>query len=141
MEVKEYIFILVPLTGVILSQLIKVCIESIKNKKFMIKRFLNGSGGFPSTHTTLICSLLFTIMYELGVFSVEFAIVLTFAVIVLYDAINVRRDVEKSNRLLNDTLLKDSTFKLKHDVGHTLVEVIGGIIFSLVIATIITSII
>lgn len=136
MELEKYIYVLVPLISLIISQVIKFVIESIKNKKLMIKRLLNGSGGFPSTHTSLICSLLFTIMYKLGIGSVEFAIVFIIAIIVLYDAVGVRRDVERSNRIINELLLKNDKRKLKVDVGHSPLEILGGIILSIIVSTI-----
>lgn len=130
------IYVTIPLLCLLVSQIIKFLIESIIQKKIVINRFFYGAGGFPSTHTSLICGLLFTIMYSLGVDSVEFGIVFILAIIVLYDAMGVRREVERSNRIINELILENDNQKLKHDVGHSPIEIIAGIILAFIVSTI-----
>lgn len=130
------IYISIPLVCLLFSQIIKFIIESTIEKKIVLNRLFCGAGGFPSTHTSLICGLLFSIMYSLGIDSVEFGIVFIVAIIILYDAVGVRREVEKSNRIINDLLLKSDDKSLKHDVGHSPIEIIAGIILAFIVATI-----
>ena len=54
---SKYKLVIIPLLGVIISQVIKFVIESIKYKKILVNRLLNGSGGLPSSHATLVSSL------------------------------------------------------------------------------------
>lgn len=134
---NQYVYILIPAIVILASQLFKFLYESIKNKKILWSRFFNGAGGMPSTHTSLMCSILFTIMYKEGLNSPSFAIMLGISMIVMYDSMGVRKNVEKINRIINDTLLKEDNIQLKHDAGHEPIEVLGGMIFAFIIVTII----
>ncbi len=123
--------IIIPLFGVIISQIIKFIIESIKYKKILFNRLINGSGGFPSSHATLVSSLT-SLMYLNYGYSEYFVISLVFSLIILYDAIGVRYEVGKHARILNE--LNSSSKPLKELIGHTLFEVLCGIILGCLIS-------
>ena len=73
-----------------LSQLIKTGIFLLQNKKINLKR-LSESGGMPSAHSALGCSVAIATVQEVGFASPIAALALTFAAVVLYDAMGVRR--------------------------------------------------
>lgn len=123
--------IIIPLFGVIISQIIKFIIESIKYKKILFNRLINGSGGFPSSHATLVSSLT-SLMYLNYGYSEYFVISLVFSLIILYDAIGVRYEVGEHARILNE--LNSSSKPLKELIGHTLFEVLCGIILGCLIS-------
>lgn len=123
--------IIIPLFGVIISQIIKFIIESIKYKKILFNRLINGSGGLPSSHATLVSSLT-SLMYLNYGYSEYFVISLLFSLIILYDAIGVRYEVGKHARILNE--LNSSSKPLKELIGHTLFEVLCGIILGCLIS-------
>lgn len=123
--------IIIPLFGVIISQIIKFIIESIKYKKILFNRLINGSGGLPSSHATLVSSLT-SLMYLNYGYSEYFVISLVFSLIILYDAIGVRYEVGKHARILNE--LNSSSKPLKELIGHTLFEVLCGIILGCLIS-------
>lgn len=123
--------IIIPLFGVIISQIIKFIIESIKYKKILFNRLINGSGGLPSSHATLVSSLT-NLMYLNYGYSEYFVISLVFSLIILYDAIGVRYEVGKHARILNE--LNSSSKPLKELIGHTLFEVLCGIILGCLIS-------
>ena len=54
-------------------QSFKVIFELVKNKKINIRRIW-GSGGMPSSHTALVCSLATVVAIREGVASSSFAI-------------------------------------------------------------------
>ena len=128
---SKYKLIIIPLFGVIISQIIKFIIESIKYKKILFNRLINGSGGLPSSHATLVSSLT-NLMYLNYGYSEYFVISLVFSLIILYDAIGVRYEVGKHARILNE--LNSSSKPLKELIGHTLFEVLCGIILGCLIS-------
>jgi len=74
-----------------------------------------------------------------GFSSIEFAIALGFALIVMYDAAGVRRAAGKQAACLNKIImdiykqeLKEAGGKLKELLGHTPLQVFVGAIFGIV---------
>lgn len=130
------------------AQVLKTIIHLILTKEFQAERMV-GSGGMPSCHSATVCSLATASCYEYGPGSFEFAISLILAIIVMYDAMGVRRETGIQAKLLNDIL---KTFedmgrseisahdKLKEFVGHTPLQVLVGAILGILIAVLIYSI-
>lgn len=97
------------------------------------------SGGMPSSHSSFVTSLSTIVGIYKGFDSVEFAICVVFALIVMYDASGVRRAVGKQAAILNK-IVEDLQNKkhiehetLKELVGHTPKEVILGAILGIVV--------
>ena len=86
----KYFYIICPFTALVICQLIKFTLESIKNKRLDFERLFNGSGGMPSSHTTFSCSLTALIGYQLGFDTPIFAVALIFTLITSYDDLGVR---------------------------------------------------
>lgn len=97
------------------------------------------SGGMPSSHSSFVTSLSTQVGLYRGFDSVEFAISMVFALIVMYDASGVRRAVGKQAAILNkivEDLQKKKHIEhetLKELVGHTPKEVIFGAILGIVV--------
>lgn len=129
--------------GWLTAQIIKTIIHFILTKEFVAERMV-GSGGMPSCHSSTVCSLCTASLYEFGAGSFEFAVTLMLAIIVMYDAMGVRRETGIQAKLLNDII---KTFedmgrseisahdKLKEFVGHTPLQVLVGAILGCLIAT------
>ena len=128
---KEYIYLIVPITSLIIAQIIKFTIESVQYKEIEWTRLFNGSGGMPSTHTSFSFSLVMIIGYVNGFNSPLFALGLVFCLIVSYDAMGVRYESGRQAIIING-ILKDldrKDFKaLKEKVGHKPLEVIMGFV-------------
>lgn len=134
---QEYVYIIVPLLSLILCQLTKFTMESIRSKKLKWGRLFNGSGGMPSSHTSFAFSLMFTTAYRLGLSSPIFALSLVFSMIVSYDAMGVRMESGKQAVYINQIL--DKIFEdrpgtwgkhLKEELGHKPMEVLVGMLFA-----------
>src|SRR5574344_148739 len=95
------IYLLVPLVAIVLSQIIKFFVEYFQNNKFNFKRLFDGSGGMPSSHSTLVSSLTMTICLKEGFNSISFAICLIFSLVVLYDSMGVRYEAGKQEEAIN----------------------------------------
>lgn len=101
------------------------------------------SGGMPSSHSSFVTSLSTIVGIYKGFDSVEFAICVVFALIVMYDASGVRRAVGRQAAILNK-IVEDLQNKkhiehetLKELVGHTPKEVILGAILGIVVGVLI----
>ncbi len=118
----------------LVAQVTKIIYESIRYG-FHAKR-LAGGGGMPSSHSATVTGLAVGCLISCTAASPEFAISLFFAMVVIYDAMGVRYETGKQAKILNamrereiregkeplfDTLLDEK-------MGHTLPEVIVGIL-------------
>jgi len=124
------------------AQLFKVLINLWLNKKLDWRRCF-GMGGMPSSHTALVISLVISIAFQEGVHSSMFAIALALAAVVIYDALGVRRETGRQSEVLNQIITemlvegKPITEKqLKELVGHTPLEVLGGLIVGITVTLI-----
>lgn len=138
---KNFVYLIVPFISVIVAQIIKFIIESIKNKKINLERLLNGNGGMPSSHTSFTFTLTMCIGFKEGFDTSLFAISFIFACIVAYDAFNVRLESGKQAVAIN--LLVESIFgenkkasikHLKEELGHKPLEVVMGVILATIIS-------
>ena len=101
--------------------------------------FCLGSGGMPSSHSATVCSLTTAAGICCGVGSSAFAISFVLAMVVMYDAMGVRRETGKQAKLLNFIMLENPLKlngeilqeKLKEYVGHTPLQVVAGAILGI----------
>lgn len=127
--------------GWTVAQVLKTIIDCILNKGFHAER-LFGSGGMPSSHSATVCSLTTSSGFCYGVGSFEFAVSFIFAMVVMYDAMGVRRETGKQAKLLNFILLENPLKlngeilqeRLKEYVGHTPLQVFAGAILGIGLA-------
>ncbi len=128
--------------GWLIAQILKTIIHLIFTKKFVAERLV-GSGGMPSSHSATVCALSTAACMQYGAGSFQFAISAIFAIVVMYDAMGVRRETGKQARIINDILeiFDDmgrqeisAEEKLKEFVGHTPLQVLIGAILGILIA-------
>ena len=135
---RDYIYIIIPFFSAISAQIIKFVGESIKYKKLNWERLFNGNGGMPSTHTSFSASLTVTIGILQGFTSPLFAIALIFSCIVGYDAMGLRMESGKQaiaiNKINDKVFSENKIKKLKEQLGHQPIEVLMGIIWSILCA-------
>lgn len=133
------------LLALFLAQLIKPFYYYFKTKKFDWK-YINSSGGFPSSHSAAVSALSLSIGLVDKFNSPIFAVTLIFSIIVIYDAVNVRyyagRNIQLTKQLIEDieselNIKLDKTIykeKIKTILGHRHVEAVGGIVLGCIIA-------
>lgn len=128
--------------GWLLAQLIKTALHGILTKEFRAERLV-GSGGMPSSHSATVCALAAAVYYEYSASSVEFALSLIFAIVVMYDAMGVRRETGIQAKLLNDIIgifegmgrnELSAYDRLKEFIGHTPLQVLAGALLGILIA-------
>lgn len=133
----------ISLTGWLVAQVLKTLLNGLFLGRFSLERMW-GSGGMPSSHSATVCSLVVAAARLYGPDSAIFALAFIMAIIVMYDAMGVRRETGEQakilNRMLTDWMEAESANspflgdkKLKEMVGHTPFEVLGGAIVGVVV--------
>ena len=122
------IFLLAPLLGWLAAHLIKFLLTWLASggKERSLGIFFK-AGGMPSSHSAVMAAIVVAIGAREGVGSALFALAVTVAAVVLYDAVNVRRSVGEQGDVLRKIVAKDKgdhTFFTAY--GHTLTEVLVG---------------
>ncbi len=129
----------------LLAQLLKPIIYYFKTKKWNLHLVID-SGGMPSSHTALVSALALSVGLQEAFSSTIFAVTLVLAVIVIYDAANVRyysgQNIKVTQQLVKDvqenlhTEFDDPIYqiKLKDVLGHKWMEVIAGLLLGALIA-------
>lgn len=133
-----YEVIFVAFSGIIIAQFIKCLLHLIVKRKLDIRLFTT-TGGMPSSHSAGVMGLSTSVGLIQGFSSIEFAIALGYAFIVMYDAAGVRRAAGKQaaclNRIIMDIYkqdLQEAGGKLKELLGHTPMQVFVGALFGIV---------
>ena len=122
-----------------IAQVIKVPLEYILHHDWDWS-LLVSAGGMPSSHAALVVGAGASIGMQEGLGSPLFALAVILAMVVIYDAIGVRRQAGDHARVLNlmiDELLTGHPLaekELKEVLGHTPREVVGGVLLGLVVA-------
>lgn len=134
-------YIVVPLATWAVAQVAKFGIAAIRGK--IDFRYLYASGGMPSVHSAVVCSLAVTALLVDGATSSIFGFATIFAVIVMYDSFGVRRSTGEQAVALNMLLenLDRNRFKLdappprlREILGHQPREVSVGALTGVVLA-------
>ncbi len=145
--------ILISTIAMLMCQIIKFTIYSIKYKKPMWK-IAGSTGGFPSSHSGLCVALCVSLgMFQYhdldGQLDWSFAVAVMITTVVIHDAMGVRLEASKHARILNriaemEGLSDEEKIDLgygkkghlKEMLGHKGVEVLGGVFIGAVVAII-----
>ena len=116
------------------AQGLKIVTGYFKNRKFNIIDAMFGSGGMPSSHSAAVmaCAVATCIVFTPASF--EFAVAGVLAMVVVNDAMGVRRQVSKQAAILNKLVIdvinaennENREKRLKELVGHTPLQVWAG---------------
>lgn len=122
-------------TGI--TQLIKIVSRLYKLKKFSWHDLFR-TGGMPSSHSALVVALVLSIFLSEG-FSTAFFVSLVFFVIVLRDAMGVRRTVGEEGKVLQAVVkkMKVKAPDFRVSIGHTPLQVVVGLILGIVITSLV----
>ena len=122
-----------------IAQNLKILTHYIQHRELDLTRIV-GSGGMPSSHSSLVMGISTGIGIKYGWGSDIYILGLVFSVIVMYDASGVRRSVGKQAIMLNRIIKnlyqhkKIQEAKLKEFVGHTPKEVLAGALLGIITA-------
>lgn len=125
----------------LLAQIIKIPLDFFRTRKWNWSLLLT-TGGMPSSHSALMTATTLAIGLYYGFANPIFALGVAITMIVTYDAAGVRQQAGIHARRINvlfDELLHGHIFNekdLREVLGHTPLEVIGGILLGLIVATV-----
>jgi acid phosphatase family membrane protein YuiD len=124
----------------LVAQVIKMPLNYFYTRKWNWALLLT-TGGMPSSHSSLMTGTVFAIGLYYGFDNPVFALGVAITMIVTYDAGGVRRQAgihaQRINVLFGELLSGHpvSERDLREVLGHTPLEVMGGILLGLVVAT------
>jgi acid phosphatase family membrane protein YuiD len=127
----------------LIAQALKMIFHTIATRRVDFSRLVD-SGGMPSSHTAFVTGLCTAIGLTEGWRSPMFAVACCFALIIIYDATNLRRSAGYHAQLLNEVIpqllhgrIIKQTFTyrtLRELLGHNPKEVLVGILLGVVVA-------
>jgi acid phosphatase family membrane protein YuiD len=121
-----------------LAQGLKIPLEYLHSKRWNWALLLS-VGGMPSSHTALVTATAHGIGLHAGFDNPIYALAVTLAMVVIYDATGIRRQAgihaQRINILFDELLSGHPVDEkdLREVLGHTPREVIGGIFLGLLI--------
>lgn len=122
-----------------IAQIVKVPLSYLTNRRWDWALLLR-AGGMPSSHSALVSAVAHSIGLFIGFDNAVYALSVTIAIIVIYDATGIRRQAGKHAEFIN-TMIRDLTHghplreeQLREVLGHTPVEALGGMLLGLLVA-------
>ncbi len=139
---SNYFIIICAASAWFVAQILKVFTGVFRVKNFSLIELFFGTGGMPSSHSATVCALASACAIKEGLDSPAFAISTILAMIVMRDAMGMRRQVGEHakviNRLfknlsesLNDPELTEKA--LEELAGHTPLQVFAGMILGILL--------
>ncbi len=128
------------------AQILKVFTGVFREREFSVRAMLFGNGGMPSSHTAAVAALATSVALSEGVGSALFAISALLCIIVMNDAVGVRREAGKHSKLLNILLgeRQENGEKIhpkdwfREFMGHTPLQVFFGLLTGIAVAFLIS---
>ncbi len=135
--------LIAPIIAWAVAQVLKIFTYLIVEKEFVLKRLVS-DGGMPSAHSATVIALAVMSGWTQGFGSAAFAIAMILAVVIMRDAVGVRREsgvnasiikllAKRSNSHLKDGEEHIKTDMLKELVGHTPLQVACGCVIGLLV--------
>ncbi len=132
--------LILPLISIIIAQSLKFAIRSNK-QKISPKNFFAYSG-MPSGHSAMVVSLAVILGLNYGWNSSVFAISIILAIVVIRDALGIRRYLGEHGKVLNilvkdleeDEMLDKRYPHLLESIGHTPLQIIVGAIIGFLVS-------
>ncbi len=124
--------------GWFITQTVKAFLLTFKQKKFRFDLY-SLPGGFPSSHSATVSALATSIGMLYGFNSAVFSMAVILAFFTVYDAKVIRGAAGRQAQSLNILIEAfneeegEDLEKLKERLGHSIVEIIGGIIMGIII--------
>ena len=135
-----YEIILSAILANFIAQFYKFIVFLIKYKKLNFKRLFQ-TGDMPSSHSSFMMAMATSTGLIAGFKSVSFAVALTIALVVMYDAAGLRRAVGKQAEVINQIVSEIfsehphlNSQKIKELLGHTPIEVFVGAVLGICIS-------
>lgn len=118
-------WLVVPL-AYLLAGATKFAVNSARSRRLAFDQI--GLGGLPSTHTALVSGPAWLLLLDGKAQSELFALALALVAVVVIDAMDLRRKLEKVHAVLKEELPQSARAQnLRERIGHRPVEIIAGL--------------
>lgn len=147
MDNYAIVYLILSLLSLFWTQTVKFIAYSIIDHRLNFKMWTS-TGGMPSSHSSLVSTITFSILFFEGV-TASFVVSLVFAMVVVQDAMGVRYEASKHANIINQIVddIEDPQKKeeiqevnrgkdLKVMLGHKPKEAFGGVMFGILFAAI-----
>lgn len=134
-------YLVTPLITWVVVGPIKFLINSVRTRQWAFG--LVGNGGFPSNHSAVVSSMATLIALREGISSPAFGVAVTLAFIVVIDANSLRQHVGKQAAAINRLAGaggESGHKRLRERMGHTVVEICGGLCTGIALGFIINAV-
>ena len=128
----DFTYLVTPVLTWLVVGPIKFMITSVRQRRLAFD--LVGNGGFPSNHSAVVTSMVTLIALREGINDPAFGVAVTLAFVIMIDANSLRQHVGRQaaaiNRLTGAAPVATAAAvskPLRERMGHTLVEIGGGI--------------
>jgi len=129
----------------VMAQILKLPLEFLRTKKWDWSLLL-GTGGMPSSHSAVMTAAAAGVGHYVGFDTPLFGLAFAIAMVVVYDATNIRRQAgfhaQQINRIIKEIFegkIKpaENFDELREVLGHSPIEAVGGIILGILVSVII----
>ena len=124
----DFVYGITPFVAWFFAGITKFIINSIRERQFAFKNI--GYGGFPSNHASIMTSVTSLIGFQHGVANPLFCLAVAITFIVMLDANSLRMQIGKHAQAINNIV---HTEELRERIGHTKLELLGGVIVGSII--------
>lgn len=122
----DFAYLVTPVLTWMIVGPIKFLINSARQRRWAFN--LVGNGGFPSNHSSVVTAMATLIALREGIAHPAFGVAVTLAFIVMIDANSLRQHVGRQAGAINRLAVEvTGHIALRERMGHTLVEICGGI--------------
>lgn len=119
-----YVYLITPFFAWLVCGITKFLVNCLKERRLAFD--LVGYGGMPSNHSAIVSSMASLIALTEGINTPVFGVALTLAFIVILDASSLRKQVGKHAQIINQ-LGEFQGEKLRERIGHSMLEILMGI--------------
>lgn len=124
------------------AQILKVIIQLLRLRR-LEWHYLLSSGGMPSSHASMVCTCAVAVGLLTGWDSIAFALAVVLALVVMYDAANIRKEAGEQAKIINYIMESKEEMRpdfygkaLKELLGHTPLQVFAGAALGVAVAVI-----
>ncbi|MET0981458.1 MAG: divergent PAP2 family protein [Telluria sp.] len=122
----DFAYLITPVLTWMVVGPIKFLINSARQRRWAFN--LVGNGGFPSNHSSVVTAMATLIALREGIDHPAFGVAVTLAFIVMIDANSLRQHVGRQAAAINRLAVAVTGHEtLRERMGHTIVEICGGI--------------
>ncbi len=130
------------ITASMIAQILKLPLEYLRTKKWDWSLIFS-TGGMPSSHSAAVTAAAVGVGHYVGFDTPLFGLAFAVAMVVVYDATNIRRQAgfhaQQINHIIEEIFAgrvkpADEFDELREVLGHSPIEAVGGIVLGILVS-------